>query len=282
VSAQRVLWWTVTRYAWLHGRARAAGVRLRGLGWLLRRLRSDRVLQVDGVRLFFDHRVASSYDLLVAGELNEPETAVFLRAVLDAQPEPVTFVDVGANVGELLITLAAHPRVGRAIGFEPQPFCVEACERSAGLNGFRHVQMHRALVADGTVQRFAANPHAPNVSAIGDTGESVATVRLDDALADAAAPTVLLVDVEGAEPMVLAGATELIRRVRPLIVFEYNFVSRSRYRLADVQGQLGDGYRVYRLRPDGRLDSNVEQSWNCVAVPAGSVFEPACAERTLA
>jgi FkbM family methyltransferase len=256
-------------------------VRLHGLGWLLRRVRTDRVIHVDGVRLWFDHRVAASYDLLVAGELNEPETAVFLRAVLDALPEPVTFVDVGSNVGELLITLAAHPRVARAIGFEPQRFCVEACERSVELNGFPHVRLHRALVADGSVQRFASNARSPNVSAIAENGERVATVRLDDALADVAAPTVLLVDVEGAEPMVLRGAAELIRRVRPLIVFEYNFVSRAHYRLADVRAELGSGYSIYRLRRDGRLDLDVEQSWNCVAVPSGSAFEPVCAERTL-
>jgi FkbM family methyltransferase len=281
VKDQPLLWWAVARYARLHGRARAAGVRLRGLGWLLRRVRTDRVLEVEDVQLWFDHRVAACYDLLVAGELNEPETAVFLRAVLDALEEPVTFVDVGSNVGELLITLAAHPRVGHAVGFEPQPCCVEACERSAELNGFRHVRLHCALVADGSVQRFAVNPRAPNVSAIARTGESVATVRLDDALADAAAPTVLLVDVEGAEPLVLRGAARLIGRVRPLIVFEYNSVSRAHYRLEDARDALGRSYTIYRLRRDGRLDSNVEESWNCVAVPAGGAFEAACAELTL-
>jgi FkbM family methyltransferase len=279
VTRQPILWWAVTRYAWLHARARAVGVRLRGLGWLLRQVRTDRILEVEDIRLWFDHRVAACYDLLVGGALNEPETAVFLRAVLDALPEPVTFVDVGSNVGELLIPLAAHPRVARAIGFEPQPFCVEACERSAELNGFPHVRLHRALVADGSVQRFAANPRSPNVSAIAATGEPVATVRLDDALADAAAPTVLLVDVEGAEPMVLRGAADLIARVRPLVVFEYNFVSRARFRLADVHDALGGGYTIYRLRRDGLLDAKVEQSWNCVAVPSGGPFEPACAER---
>jgi FkbM family methyltransferase len=277
MSRQPLLWWGVTRFAWMHGKAGTMGVRLRGLGWLLRRVRSDRVLHVEGVRLWFDHRVAACYDRLVAGELNEPETAAFIGAVLDALGEGVTFVDVGASVGELLIPLAAHPRVARAIGFEPQTPCADACERSAALNGFAHVRVHRALVADGRVRRFAADPDSPNASAIAEEGEGVETVRLDDALPDVQAPLVLLVDVEGAEPLVLAGARELLRRTRPLVVFEYNFVSRRRYRLDDVRNLLGPEYAVHRLRRDGRLDSAVEDSWNCVAVPRGTPFEPICA-----
>jgi FkbM family methyltransferase len=271
-----LVWWTATRYAWLHGRARSAGVRLRGLGWLLRRVQVDRVLQVDGVRLWFDHRVAASYDLLVAGELNEPETATFLTSVLDQVDDDVTFVDVGANVGEFLIPLAAHRRVARAIGFEPVQSCAEACQRSAELNAFRHVQVHRALVADGTVQRFAQNVASPNVSAISDEGESVQTVRLDDALAEVGSTAVLLVDVEGAEPLVLSGGSGFIQRCRPLIVFEYNFVSRRHYHLESVRDLLGPAYAIYRLRRDGRLDSACEESWNCVAVPLGSAFERIC------
>jgi FkbM family methyltransferase len=271
-----VVWWAATRYARLHSRARSRGVRLRGLGWLLRRVRRDRVLELDGVRLWFDHRVAASYDHLVAGELNEPETALFLRSVLDRLDQDVTFVDVGANVGEFLIPLAGHRRVARAIGFEPVQPCADACERSAALNEFAHVHVHRALVADGSVKLFALNASSPNVSGISSTGQSVRTVRLDDALAEVPPAAVLLVDVEGAEPLVLSGGSGFIERCRPLIVFEYNFVSRSHYRLDDVRGLLGPAYSIYRLRSDGRLDGACEQSWNCVAVPAGGAFEPIC------
>lgn len=278
---QRLLWWAATRYAWMHGRAHARGVRLRGLGWLLRRVRTDHVLDVDGVRLWFDHRVAAAYDRLVAGEMNEPETAVFLDSVLDALAEDVTFVDVGANVGEFLIPMAAHPRVAHAIGFEPQLACAQACERSAALNDFAHVRVYRELVADGTAKRFAVNANAPNVSAIADEGDLVETIRLDDALADVDAPLVLLVDVEGAEPLVLSGAASVLRRTRPLIVFEYNFLSRRHYRLDEVRHTLGSGYDVLRLRRDGRLDSAVEESWNCVAVPRGTRFEQICARLTI-
>jgi FkbM family methyltransferase len=277
VIPQPLVWRIARGYARAHQAARRAGFRLRGLGWMLRRVRTDHVLHVNGVKLHFDHRIAASYDHLVMGELNEPETSLFLRAVLDACARDVTFVDVGANVGEFLITMAEHPRVRRAIGFEPIALCAEACERSIALNGFGHVSVRRALVGDGSIQRFAADPRSPNASSIGEMGDQMETTRLDQELRGVDGPLIVLIDVEGAEPLVLAGAREVIGRTRPLIVFEYNDQSRQHYRLDRVKELLGPGYVVHRLRPDGTLDARVEESWNCVAVPMATLFEGACA-----
>jgi FkbM family methyltransferase len=279
VIPEPLLWWAATRWARLHARAHRAGLRLRGLGWLLRRIEQERVLPLGGVLLHFDPRVAASYDRLVAGEHNEPETRAFLDHVLDAPGDRITFVNVGANVGEFLIPAAAHPRVSHAIAFEALPTCADVCARSAVLNGFRNVEVRRAVVGDGSERRFATHTRSPNVSAIAASGDPVTTVRLDDELPDLAGPAILLIDVEGAEPLVLAGASELVTRLRPLIVFEYNFVSRKHFALDRVRGLLGPGYAVYRLRADGRLDDRVEESWNCVAVPAATAFESTC--RTL-
>lgn len=63
-----------------------------------------------------------------------------------------------------------------------------------------------------------------------------------------------------------------IRRVRPLIVFEYNIVSKRHFHLCDIEALLGDSYNIYRLREEGLLDSQTDNAWNCVAVPRGSVF----------
>lgn len=276
---QRFAWWVARGYARLHARAARAGVRLRGLGWALRLLSSDRVLEVEGVRIHFDPRVRGAYNHLVAGEWNEPETGAFLKAVLDASSSGVTFVDVGANVGEILLPAAAHPNVAQVVAFEAHSICADVCERSAELNGFRNVVVHRAVVGDGSVRRFDANARNPNASGIGARGEPSKTLRLDDVLADVGAPAVLLVDAEGAEPLILEGARAFLECVRPLVVFEYNVVSRRHFHLDEVRALLPPAYRVYRLRGDGWLDDRVEESWNCVAVPAATPFEAICEAR---
>jgi hypothetical protein len=86
----------------------------------------------------------------------------------------------------------------------------------------------------------------------------------------------MLVDVEGSEPKVLAGGAEFIRRTLPCIIFEYNEVSKRYFALGQVRGILGDGYDVYRLRCDGRLDQDFRSSWNCVAVHRQSVWAAKC------
>jgi hypothetical protein len=47
-----------------------------------------------------------SYGLLPAGIANEMETHLFLASVLDFSIHPVVFVDVGASIGEFVITMA--------------------------------------------------------------------------------------------------------------------------------------------------------------------------------
>jgi len=40
-----------------------------------------------------------------------------------------------------------------------------------------------------------------------------------------------------------------------------------------LQHELGDAYQIYRVRQDAMLDSDVENAWNCVAIPRNTQFE---------
>ena len=270
--------WHLARwYAWLYGRVKdATGANLRGLGWLQWRVRREHVFQLAGQQMLFEPSVAGCYGRLLAGEFNELATYEFLLRAIDAAPADVTFLEVGANVGEFLIPIAAQPRVRRAIGYEPQLACAAVCARSAQLNHLPNVEIRTSLVGNGSVQLFLIDEKNPNASAIG-SGEPMHTVCIDDDVPDLAAPLVMLIDVEGAEPLVLEGARETVARLLPLIVFEYNYVSRRHYQIQDISALLGSRYKIFRLRGDGTLDMQLEQSWNCVAIPANTSFEVLCA-----
>jgi hypothetical protein len=47
-----------------------------------------------------------------------------------------------------------------------------------------------------------------------------------------------------------------------------NHISQKHFTLAQVQNLLGKAYTIRRLNRHGRLDNNLAQTWNCVAVPA--------------
>jgi FkbM family methyltransferase len=243
------------------------GLNLRGLGWILRRVRTDGILHLDNVQVFFDHRIASSYDLLIAGLPNEPETIQFLRQITDAT---TIVADVGANVGEIALQIA--PSVKRVLAFEAHPIAASALRRSAQMNGFTHIRVFEELIADGKHYSFHVEERNANASAVSPGGIDP-SVRLDDRLGELSGPLVLVIDVEGAEPAVLRGAMLTIRRLKPLIVFEYNHISRNRYDIEEVRALLGEPYQLFRLRRDGVLDTAYEQAWNCVAVPRDSEFQ---------
>jgi len=268
-------------YVFLYGYVQDwLGIRLRGLGYVLRLNRNDRVFTIRGQSMFFDHRVAAAYGRLVAGSWNEPETHRFLDAVLAGQTGPIAFIDVGASIGEFVIDVARRDNVTRVVAFEPLEECSEAIRRSAALNGWSKVEVLTKLVNEtGLPGMLSFDARSPTASAAtrqkGEFREINATT-LDRELGELDGKVVLLIDVEGAEPGVLKGGRELVRRCAPLIIFEYNSTSKKYFNLSDMRTVLGEEYTIYRLNPSGTLDLDFDRSWNCVAVSAASPYMPLC------
>ncbi len=247
------------------------GVNLPGLGFLLRRVRHDFFIHLKGQRLFFDHRIAGTYSRLIAGRWNEPETHAFLSRVASLSAEPIWFVDVGANVGEMVLDLAAQQGVERVVAFEPHPICAEVLRTSCAASALRNVTVIQQAVADrsGTCP-FSADPHRAFLGRLAQPRDrdvlDVQVTTLDEFFVDCPRPCVLLIDVEGAELRVLQGARRLIQKVRPLIVFEHHATSAAATSLEDFRELLGPTYDLYRLRRDALLDTDFSRTWNCVAV----------------
>ena len=96
---------------------------------------------------------------------------------------------------------------------------------------------------------------------------------LDAENLDTDKPLFLLIDVEGAELRVMQGGRSLIQKYRPLIVFEYHEISKRTFSIHEIQAELGEQYELFRLRRDGRLDSELENdTWNAVAIPTEGIW----------
>jgi FkbM family methyltransferase len=265
------LWWFVKKHT---------GANLVGLGFALRQCWFDFEFIAGGRRFFFNHKIASAYCLLPAGLWNEPETHLFLHRALSAFPGLITFVDVGASVGEMVMDLAGHPKVCEVIAFEPQPHAAQAIRKSLQLNGFAHVRVIESAVAGkaGTVY-FEVNGSSSTAGHVSEGEQNehtpfpVRCTTLDLELQNIDVPIVILIDVEGHELDVLKGAMGVIQKNRPLIIFEYNDITRQFFDLKQVAALLGQSWQIYRLRGDGLLDTDFTKVWNCVAVPAGSPFQ---------
>lgn len=187
--------------------------------------------------------------------------------------------DVGANVG--LFAFAAAHRAGRrgeVLAIEADDGLTALLHRSAagGVPDAAPVEILTAAVADEVgLARFAiaergrAGSHLAAAGGSTQTGgvrerRPVVTVTLDWLLARRPPPTVVKVDVEGAEAACLRGAERLLAEARPKLLCEVTdangaevgaILARHRYRLFDAAAP-----------PDERreLDRPV---WNTLAIP---------------
>lgn len=159
--------------------------------------------------------------------------------------------DVGANLG--YYTLLFADRVGASghvVAIEPNPATFALLEESVRLNGFEHnVRLVQAAATDrdGTLDLFVPRGEPKNATVAVDGGDqpaesrvSVPGIPIDRLSAELDQVDFLKIDVEGAEPAVLAGMSETIARFRPMIVLEFN---ASRY--ADPAEFLGRLLAVY-------------------------------------
>jgi FkbM family methyltransferase len=173
------------------------------------------------------------------------------------------FIDVGANIG--LYALKAARLVGpggRVVALEPGQAACDQLVANLALNDFRCVEVVRKAASDNDGHavlhhvELGNDPQAfsliENLSA-GDRGETVETVKLDTMVAAMGLTRIDLIkiDVEGAEPMVLAGARECLARFKPAVIFECNAYlnaggdSTAATRAWDLLAGLG--YRFERL-----------------------------------
>jgi FkbM family methyltransferase len=153
-------------------------------------------------------------------------------AVNQLRPGDVA-LDIGAHIGFFALQLAhAVGATGQVYAFEPLDRNADLLAQSIRENGFEdRLRLERAAVADHTgtaTLRFARETlntggaflAEGNVSDLGGLAAiTVPTIRLDDY--QLRRPIRLIkMDVEGAEPRVIAGAATVIGADRPVIISE--------------------------------------------------------------
>lgn len=178
----------------------------------------------------------------------------FARAI----PRAAVVYDVGANTG--FYTLLAARRAGpdgAVHAFEPNPRNLAPLREHVRLNRFDRVTVHPVALADraGEMAFSDSGSFTGRLTEQGALRVAVATLDQIAGERRAAPPTVMKIDVEGAELSVLRGGRELIERHRPVIFL----ATHGREVHASCCGLLREwDYRLLPLEPRLALETTDE------------------------
>lgn len=199
-----------------------------------------------------------------------------LRAVLaGVLRRDADCIDVGAHEGVVLREILRCAPDGRHLAFEPIPLLAQRLAAT-----FPDVEVRAAALSDVAGKaEFAWVQGDPQQSGLRDRGGrgtaiEVDVVRLDDALPVDYAPSLIKIDVEGAEVRLLRGAVQTLSRYQPVVVFEHGIGGADVF--GDTSGELWDllagaGLRIYDLDGAGPYSRDqfeavfTEPIWNFLA-----------------
>ena len=249
------------------------------LRWYLKRARHPLKAYVVGHywHVFARARVWISYDgqgVINVGLNDYLQRQIFFdgfyeRPMVDWLKRTLTaddvFWDVGANIGA--ISLVAARLCRRVVAFEPDPRSVTSLARNVRANRLAGVEIIAAALGNeaGAAPLYqSARTNSGMTSLLAGHGDvvgetNVTVLRADDLIATRPelTPTVMKIDVEGAEHLVLGGAMDLLKsgRLRAL-VFEDRRDAAARPTNLSVVERLREAN--YHIEPFGASDVYAE------------------------
>jgi FkbM family methyltransferase len=177
------------------------------------------------------------------------------------------FVDVGANFGLYTILAAKALPQGRVVAFEPAPLVGSLLRLNVLLNNLRNVTLRAEALSDGVGQAKFSVAVDSGFSSLRGTERKVTSdiltvdvTSLDVELATMGrAPAVIKIDAEGAEFLIIRGATSTLtdekKRPRALLVEcnDDNLRGYDSSRAQLVQLLTSYGYFPYSIVAGGQL-----------------------------
>jgi FkbM family methyltransferase len=204
--------------------------------------------------------------LFVDGEYERRELDAISKFALDGE----IILDIGANIGIYSILLAKSAPLGTVYAFEPVPRNRAFIAFNAMINGLKNVIIEPSVVSDTVGEIEFTESEDAAYSSILDTGRKspgktfkIASNTLDNfVLSLGKKVSIIKIDVEGAELLVLRGGTALLTNpdLRPAaILVELNSVNQKPYGYgpAELVSFLNSmGYIANSLTPSG-----TEEGW---------------------
>lgn len=197
--------------------------------------------------------------LFLTGEQDFWKLEVAL-AILESEkhPVPTHLIDVGANIGTIVIPAIKRGLFTTATAIEPHPSNIRLLRTNLALNGLddRVTVLNQAVGRESDGQLFLHEVEDDSSThAIGTEGIPVRSIRLDDL--DFPSQSLLWMDIEGYEGHALDGAKSLLSSGVPLVAeFHPEFLAQS----GGLQAFLHalENRRIFDLQSPHRKETTID------------------------
>lgn len=194
----------------------------------------------------------------------DPREIYFPKDLLSPRNDEV-FVDCGGFDGDTVRSFNGHwgGRFQHAFIFEPDPANRSALDSNVETMGLapRVTIMPYAVGNMNGPVSFTCTSSAASHVTTGANGTTIECRRLDD-IEWPATPTYIKMDIEGAEPEALAGASELLQRQQPVLAICTYHRSEHLWQIPNLIRSISPEYDVFLRR-------YAEECWEgvCYAIP---------------
>ena len=193
-------------------------------------------------------------------------TGTYFPMDLMVPSENEVFVDCGSFQGDIFPSFNAHwkGRFQHIFALEPDHQnrkVLEATTKNMGLENRVTVIPYAVGAQTGLVSFASTGTMASRIVEGGDQSFSVECRRLDD-ISWPLTPTYIKMDIEGAEPQALMGATNLLRRHHPILAICTYHRSEHLWQIPNLIHSLAPEYNLFLRR-------YAEECWEgvCYAIP---------------
>jgi len=250
------------------------GIFIPGTGYFLRKISEKFAFNWNGFSIVFEPKLASVYGFLIIGKSNEVDTLNYLNQ-LAKETKDYTFINVGSCIGEFIFSdIGSNSNL--IMAFDANFNAIESLSVNCKLNSLKHIKLFNNAVSDNSDSYidFHLNEKNPNESSIINSAlnnsvlHQVKSITIDSlSHLINGSKVVMLIDVEGAELKVLTGARETILKYNPIIIFEYNYVSKNIFSLEELVDILPNNYTLFSLTDNKPISDYNKIYWNLIAKP---------------
>jgi FkbM family methyltransferase len=174
------------------------------------------------------------------------------------------FYDIGANYGFYTLLAQEFITKGEIHAFEPNPKIFKLLRENSRLDIYKNTFLNEIALSDkiGEAEFFEISRQSGGSSLIKHQHVlkykiiKVRTTTLDDYISNHKPPTIMKIDVEGGEYLVLKGGLELLKKYSPMIIMEFlpDYLHREAVNIL-----FNSGYRAFKIDNDGNLSIINEQ-----------------------